>query len=109
MCLDILKLEKACELSRICAAVGLVQNLGALKALTSVGIIEGHMKLHVKNLALGVGAKDSESDLLQKKLEALLAAKKRISQTDARELLSEIRSQPRRASVKEPARTPTLL
>ena len=50
--LNMLEVQSATELSRICAAVGLVQNLGALRALTTVGIIEGHMKLHIKNLSL---------------------------------------------------------
>ena len=39
MSLRMLKVEGAEELSRICAAVGLVQNLGALKALTTVGTV----------------------------------------------------------------------
>ncbi|MBL7687504.1 MAG: hydroxymethylglutaryl-CoA reductase, degradative, partial [Bdellovibrionaceae bacterium] len=56
LCLNMLGIESASELSRICAAVGLVQNLGALKALTTVGIIEGHMKLHIRNLTIGAGA-----------------------------------------------------
>ena len=48
MCLRMLNVNSASELSRVIAAVGLVQNLGALRALTTVGIIEGHMKLHIK-------------------------------------------------------------
>lgn len=40
ICLKMLKVASAEELSRVCAAVGLVQNLGALRALTTVGIIE---------------------------------------------------------------------
>lgn len=91
MCLRMLKLSGAGELSRLCAAVGLVQNLGALKALTTVGIIEGHMKLHIKNLTLGVGASETESKPLQKKLEQLLAVKKRITHTDAWQLLQSLR------------------
>ncbi len=92
LCLDMLKVTSANELSRICAAVGLVQNLGALNALTSVGIIEGHMKLHIKNLTLGVGANEEESRPLQKKLEQLLAVQKRISHTDAWQILQNLRS-----------------
>ncbi len=91
LCLQMLNIKTASELSRICAAVGLVQNLGALKALTTVGIIEGHMKLHIKNLTLGVGASETESKPLQRKLEQLLAVKKRISHTDAWQLLQGLR------------------
>jgi len=80
------------ELAAVTAAVGLVQNLGALRALTTVGIIEGHMRLHIKNLALGVGAIESESPLLQKKLEEILKLTKRITLSQAREALTEIRT-----------------
>jgi hydroxymethylglutaryl-CoA reductase len=43
--LKMLGVSHADELARICAAVGLVQNLGALKALATVGIVKGHMQL----------------------------------------------------------------
>ena len=89
----LLKVHSANELSRVMAAVGLAQNLGALKALTTVGIIEGHMKLHVKNLAIGAGAQEKEMPILQKKLEEILALKKRISLSQAIESLKEIRRQ----------------
>ncbi|MCB0378343.1 MAG: hydroxymethylglutaryl-CoA reductase, degradative [Bdellovibrionales bacterium] len=91
LCLQMMGIKSASQLSRICAAVGLVQNLGAIRALTTVGIIEGHMKLHIKNLTLGVGANEKESHLLQKALEQLLAVKKRISHTDAIQLLQKLR------------------
>lgn len=80
------------ELSRVMAAVGLVQNLGALKALTTVGIIEGHMKLHIKNLTLGAGAEEKEIPYVAKKLEEILAIRKRISLSNAIEVLKELRS-----------------
>lgn len=82
------------RLSGICAAVGLVQNLGALRALTTVGIIEGHMKLHIRNLSLGAGANATEMPILQKRLEELLKFRKRISLGNAIEVLSELRKFP---------------
>ena len=91
ICLAMLNVKDASELAQICAAVGLVQNLGALKALTTVGIIEGHMKLHIKNLTLGVGANEKETQPLQRRLEQLLAVKKRISHSDAWQILQSIR------------------
>ncbi len=91
MSLRMLGVQNAEELSRICASVGLIQNLGALKALTTEGIIEGHMKLHIKNLALGAGAKESESLILQKRLEQVLKETKRISPSQAAEILKEMR------------------
>lgn len=91
MSMRMLGTQSANELSRVMAAVGLVQNLGALKALTTVGIIEGHMKLHTKNLALGAGAEERELPLVQKKLEEILAVRKRISLSNAIEVLMELR------------------
>lgn len=90
--MKMMKVESANHLSRICASVGLVQNLGALRALTSEGIIEGHMKLHIKNLALGAGASEQETPILHKLLEQVLAAKKRISLSDAIQMLKKIRA-----------------
>jgi hydroxymethylglutaryl-CoA reductase len=93
MCLSMMGIENAAHLSRICASVGLVQNLGALKALTTVGIIEGHMKLHIKNLTLGAGAQEKEIPIVQKRLEEILMLTKRISLSNAVDVLREIRSQ----------------
>lgn len=89
--LKMLRVKKATDLSRILAAVGLVQNLGALKALSTVGIIEGHMKLHLKNLSLGAGASEDEIPRLVKKLESVLVKQKRISLNDAVLALKELR------------------
>ncbi len=92
ICLNMLAVENASHLSRVMAAVGLVQNLGALKALTTVGIIEGHMKLHIKNLSLGAGASADEMSYVQTKLEEILKLKKRISLHNAVEVLTELRA-----------------
>lgn len=92
LALKMLGVQSAAELSRIIAAVGLVQNLGALKALTTVGIIEGHMKLHIKNLTLGAGATEKEVPYVVKKLEEILAIRKRISLSNAIDVLKELRS-----------------
>lgn len=91
LCLKMLGVTKSLELSRIVAAVGLVQNLGALKALTTEGIIEGHMKLHIKNIMLSAGADEKEVPILQRRLEEILALTKRITLSNAIEILNEIR------------------
>ena len=91
LCLDMLEVRGANELSRICAAVGLVQNLGALRALTTVGIIEGHMKLHIKNLSLGAGASEPEMPYVQKRLEEILRMTKKVTLSHAIEVLKELR------------------
>lgn len=69
-----------------------MQNLGALRALTTVGIIEGHMKLHIKNLTLAAGAQDKEIPIVQKRLEEILALTKRITLSQAVDVLKELRS-----------------
>lgn len=93
MSLQMLGTTKANDLSRVVAAVGLVQNLGALRALITLGFTEGHMKLHITNLTLSAGAKEDEIPLLKKRLEEVLAFHKRITRTNAVELLKEIRGQ----------------
>ncbi|KTD17472.1 hydroxymethylglutaryl-CoA reductase, degradative [Legionella jordanis] len=91
LCLRMMGVESANHLSRILAAVGLVQNLGALKALCTEGIIQGHMKLHIDNLLLVAGASESEMPVLKERLQRWLSINKRVSLNNACELLSEIR------------------
>lgn len=52
----ILGVGSARELAQVMAAVGLAQNLGALKALATEGIQRGHMSLHARQVALAAGA-----------------------------------------------------
>lgn len=92
-CLKILGIEHANELSRICAAVGLVQNLAALKALSTDGIVKGHMKLHTSNLALAAGASVHELSFVQSRLKEILSREKRISLTQAKQVLEEYRKE----------------
>jgi hydroxymethylglutaryl-CoA reductase len=47
---------KAQDLGEAMTAVGLAQNLGALRALTQEGIQHGHMRLHARNLVVMAGA-----------------------------------------------------
>ncbi len=89
--LKMLGVKTATELARVCAAVGLTQNLGALRALTTVGIIEGHMKLHIQNLTLDAGAKGWEIPIIQKHLEMILQIKNCISLSQAIEALKALR------------------
>jgi hydroxymethylglutaryl-CoA reductase len=69
-----------------------VQNLGALKALATVGIVKGHMRLHAANLAMAAGASETELPLLREELSTALAREKRISLSRAKEILEAIRS-----------------
>jgi hydroxymethylglutaryl-CoA reductase len=91
MCLRMMGIESANQLSRVIAAVGLVQNLGALRALCTEGIIQGHMKLHIDNLLLVAGATDAEIPLLKQQLHDSLVRNQRVSLHHAHELLAEMR------------------
>lgn len=89
--LKMLGVAKAEELARICAAVGLVQNLGALKALSTVGIVKGHMQLHAANLAIAAGADVHEIGEVRDRLNAVLEREKKINLSQAIAILEEIR------------------
>tara|TARA_Y100000588_G_scaffold364882_1_gene428966 strand:- start:596 stop:1891 length:1296 start_codon:yes stop_codon:yes gene_type:complete len=91
LCLRMMGVRSAETLSRICAAVGLVQNLGAIKALSTDGIIQGHMKLHIDNLLMVAGATHQEVPELKKRLQNWLKVYKRVSLKNAHELLDELR------------------
>ena len=51
--MKILNVESARELSEVMAAVGLAQNLAALRALATEGIQQGHMRLHARKAEIG--------------------------------------------------------
>ena len=86
--LKILNVESSSELSQVAAAVGLVQNLGAVRALSTVGIVNGHMKLHAANLAIAAGA-DSEGEIahVKRELENVLNSQSRITLQNAKDAL----------------------
>jgi hydroxymethylglutaryl-CoA reductase len=52
----ILGVKTANEFAEVLAAVGLAQNLAALRALAHEGIQRGHMSLHARNIAVAAGA-----------------------------------------------------
>jgi len=58
--MQILGRPRAAELAEVMAAVGLAQNLGALRALATEGIQRGHMRMHARNVALQAGATPEE-------------------------------------------------
>ena len=60
----LLGVDSATELGQVIAAVGLAQNLAALRALATEGIQRGHMKLHARNIALQAGASTNEIDVV---------------------------------------------
>ena len=60
--LKLMNVESASELGGIIAAVGLAQNMAALRALSTEGIQRGHMALHARNLAIAAGATGEQVD-----------------------------------------------
>lgn len=81
----ILGVGSARELAEIIAAVGLCQNLAALRALAAEGIQHGHMRLHARNVAATAGA---TGDLVDKIAEKMIDERK-IRIDRAKELLAE--------------------
>lgn len=70
LALKILGVQSAQELGEVAVAVGLAQNLGALRALATEGIQRGHMALHARNIALVAGATGDEIDSIAKQMAA---------------------------------------
>jgi hydroxymethylglutaryl-CoA reductase len=85
--LQILGNPDAKKLMQIAAAAGLAQNFAALKALVTVGIQQGHMKMHLLNILNYLQATEEE------KQQALHYFKdKVVSFTTTRVLLEQLRS-----------------
>ena len=58
--LKLMGVQTAAELAEIIVAVGLAQNLAALRALATEGIQRGHMSLHARQVAIAAGARDDQ-------------------------------------------------
>ncbi|MCD9573561.1 hydroxymethylglutaryl-CoA reductase, degradative [Flavobacterium soyae] len=65
LCLDMLEKPSARELMEITAVAGLAQNFAALRSLTTTGIQEGHMKMHLNNIINQFEATDEERHLIK--------------------------------------------
>lgn len=90
--LRILGTSTSDELARAVVAVGIVQNLAALRALASEGIVRGHMRLHAANLALAVGATEAEVPSVRERLAEVLERSGSIGERDAARILGELRA-----------------
>ena len=62
--LEMLHKPSAKELMKIVAVAGLAQNFAALRSLTTTGIQEGHMKMHLMNILNQFEATDNEKIIL---------------------------------------------
>lgn len=68
--LKLMQVTGAEELAHVAAAVGLAQNMAALRALATEGIQRGHMTLHARNIAITAGASGAEVDRIAKAIVA---------------------------------------
>ena len=84
--MKILGVKTANEFAEVLAAVGLAQNLGALRALANEGIQRGHMNLHARNIAITAGAKD---DMVDKVAERMVKERK-VRVDRAKEIIEEL-------------------
>ncbi|MFQ6068380.1 MAG: hydroxymethylglutaryl-CoA reductase, degradative [Candidatus Bathyarchaeia archaeon] len=85
--LKILGVKSANELAEVITAVGLAQNLGALRALAHEGIQRGHMRLHARNIAIAAGATDELIDIVSEQM----VKERKIRMDRAKELLEQYR------------------
>ena len=83
--LKILDVRSAAHLSEVMAAVGLAQNLAAIRALATEGIQRGHMSLHARQVAAAAGARGDAID----QIAARMIADGQIRVEYARTLLGE--------------------
>ena len=60
LALEMLQKPSAKELMKIVAVAGLAQNFAALRSLTTVGIQQGHMKMHLMNILNQFEANENE-------------------------------------------------
>jgi hydroxymethylglutaryl-CoA reductase len=86
--LKILGVKTASEFGEVLAAVGLAQNLGALRALAHEGIQRGHMRLHARNMAISAGATADSVDLIVERM----VAERKIRLDRAKELVDEFKA-----------------
>jgi hydroxymethylglutaryl-CoA reductase len=82
--LKILGVQSARELGEVMAAVGLAQNLGAVRALATEGIQRGHMALHARQVAIAAGATGDQVQVVA----ARLVSEGKVRLDRAQEILS---------------------
>ncbi len=84
--LKVLGVGTAQELAEVIVAVGLAQNLAALRALATEGIQRGHMELHARSIAIAAGAQGDMVD----QVAARMVAESAIRSDRAEELVQEM-------------------
>jgi len=83
--LKLMGVTTAGQLAEIIVAVGLAQNLAALRALATEGIQRGHMGLHAHQVAIAAGA---QGEMIER-LAAQMVVEKTVRVDRAKEILDE--------------------
>ena len=84
--LKVLGVQTARELAEVIVAVGLAQNLAALRALATEGIQKGHMALHARQVAIAAGAEGPLVEAVARRL----VAEGKVRLDRAQEILREL-------------------
>ncbi|MBN1955223.1 MAG: hydroxymethylglutaryl-CoA reductase, degradative [Anaerolineae bacterium] len=86
--LKLLGVQSAQDLAAAMAAVGLAQNLAAIRALATEGIQKGHMTLHARQVAMAAGAEGDEIEQVARRM----AADGAVRPNQAAEILQAMRA-----------------
>ena len=90
--------KHASQLASVAAAVGLAQNVAALRALAAEGIQSGHMRLHARNVAVEAGAIGDEVA----KVSATIAEQHKVNLDAAQKALANLRNEAKEQTQDEP-------
>jgi hydroxymethylglutaryl-CoA reductase len=85
--MDILQQPSARELMKIVAVAGLAQNFAAINSLTTTGIQQGHMKMHLMNIL-----NQHKATLAEKKILIEYFAKNTVTHSNAVTQLKKLRA-----------------
>ena len=85
--LNLLGVSSASELGEVIVAVGLAQNLAAIRALVTEGIQKGHMAMQSRSLAITAGATAKEIPQVSSQLRKA----ERMNLAAAEEIIAQLR------------------
>ena len=83
--IKLMNVTSASELGQVIAAVGLAQNMAALRALATEGIQRGHMALHARNIAIAAGVSGAAVEHIAK----LLIESGEVTTDNAQEIIKQ--------------------
>ncbi|RLG03760.1 MAG: 3-hydroxy-3-methylglutaryl-CoA reductase, partial [Thaumarchaeota archaeon] len=92
--IKILGVKSAQELAEVIGAVGLVQNLAALRALAAEGIQAGHMRLAARSIAMSAGATGEKIEAVARRM----IEEGKVTFSRAKEILEELEGEEQTSS-----------